>query len=105
MIRLAGGPVSWGVDFADAPGTPPHEDVLAGIAAAGLRWMELGPVGYVPPAALAEHGLRAVGTFVFDAFHAARARGDGGGGQRGGAADVLTAVDAALDVIVEAQAS
>src|SRR3954468_13610615 len=92
MIRLAGGPVSWGVDFADAPGNPPHEDVLAGIAAAGLRWMELGPVGYVPPAAPAEHGLRAVGTFVFDAFAS-------------GNDAVLVAVDAALDAIVAAGGS
>jgi inosose dehydratase len=81
MIRLAGGPVSWGVDFADAPGNPPYDEVLAGIAAAGLRWMELGPVGYVPPAALAAHGLQAVGTFVFDALHQ-------------GGVDVLPALDA-----------
>src|SRR3954468_20279714 len=95
MIRLAGGPVSWGVDFADAPGNPPYEDVLAGIAAAGLRWMELGPVGYVPPTAPAAHGIAVVGTFVFDAFHAA-ARGDDAVAAR----DVLAAVDAALDAIV-----
>src|SRR6476661_5758915 len=81
MIRLAGGPVSWGVDFADAPGNPPYEEVLSGIAAAGLRWMELGPVGYVPPSAPAEHGLGVVGTFVFDAFHM-------------GGVDVRPAVDA-----------
>src|SRR4051812_39841890 len=92
MIRLAGGPVSWGVDFAEAPGNPPYEDVLAGIAAAGLRWMELGPVGYVPPAAPAAHAIGVVGTFVFDAFHAAPE-------------PVLAAVDAALDAIVEAHGS
>src|SRR5690349_1898597 len=92
MIRLAGGPVSWGVDFADASGNPPYEQVLAGIAATGLRWMELGPVGYVPPTALAKHGLQAVGTFVFDAFHA-------------GEAAVLEAVDAALDAIAGAGGS
>jgi inosose dehydratase len=122
MIQLAGGPVSWGVDFADAPGNPPYYEVLAGIAAAGLRWMELGPVGYVPPRALAEHGLRAVGTFVFEAFHAAgrdevgaggvgaggaggvgaRGRGDAGGSAE---AAVLAAVDAALDAIAEAGGS
>src|SRR3954470_19366459 len=95
MIGLAGGPVSWGVDFADAPGNPPYDEVLAGIAAAGLRWMELGPVGYVPPGALAAHGLQAVGTFVFDAFPAAGREG----------ARVLAAVDAALDAITEAGGS
>jgi inosose dehydratase len=116
MIRLAGGPVSWGVDFADAPGNPPYEDVLAGIAAAGLRWMELGPVGYVPPAAPAAHGIGVVGTFVFDAFHAAArgdaggddavaARGDAGGDDAVAARDVLAAVDAALNAIVAAEGS
>jgi inosose dehydratase len=92
MLRLAGGPVSWGVDFADTPGNPPYEEVLAGLAAAGLRWMELGPVGYMPPEAPAAHGIGVVGTFVFDAFHAA-GRG------------VLAAVDAALDAIVAARGS
>src|SRR5262245_49456451 len=105
MIQLAGGPVSWGVDFADAPGNPPYEEVLAGIAAAGLRWMELGPVGYVPPHALAEHGLRAVGTFVCDAFHAAGRRDTGAGGVHAGEAAVMAAVDAALDAIAEAGGS
>src|SRR5215813_7918871 len=106
MIELAGGPVSWGVDFADAPGNPPYAEVLAGIAAAGLRWMELGPVGYVPPAAPAAAGLGVVGTFVFDALAGAVARDGGragggpGEGARGGAARVLAAVDAALDAIV-----
>jgi inosose dehydratase len=69
-LELAGGPVSWGVDFADAPGNPPHGEVLAGIAAAGLRWAELGPVGYLPigTAALEAHGLASVGTFVFESL-------------------------------------
>ncbi len=92
MIELAGGPVSWGVDFADAPGNPAAAEVLDGIAAAGLRWMELGPVGYLPPEAPAARGLGTVGTFVFDDFHAADPR-------------VLTAVDRALDAIVAAAGS
>ena len=49
VIHLAGGPVSWGVDFADTPGNPAPDTVLDGIAAAGLCWTELGPVGYLPP--------------------------------------------------------
>jgi inosose dehydratase len=67
-VELAGGPVSWGVDFADAPGNPAPGVVLAGIAAAGLHWAELGPVGYLPadPALLAALGLRSAGTFVFE---------------------------------------
>ncbi len=93
-VKLAGGPVSWGVDFAQAPGNPPYAAVLDGIAAAGLRWLELGPVGYLPRegeaarAALGSRGLEAVGTFVFDDFHRPAAR-----------TGVLTAVDAALDTI------
>jgi inosose dehydratase len=71
QVELAGGPVSWGVDFADAPDNPPHQDVLAGVADVGLRSIELGPVGYLPEdrALLAAHGLASVGTFVFEALH------------------------------------
>jgi inosose dehydratase len=70
-LELAAGPVSWGVDFADAPDNPPYVEVLAGVAAAGLRWIELGPVGYLPEdrAVLAAHGLAVAGTFVFEALH------------------------------------
>ncbi|MDA0184045.1 sugar phosphate isomerase/epimerase [Solirubrobacter phytolaccae] len=93
-IHLAGGPVSWGVDFADTPGNPVPDVVLDGIAAAGLGWMELGPVGYLPRdpgaarAALRARGLGAVGTFVFDDLHRPEARDT-----------VLAAVDAALVAI------
>jgi inosose dehydratase len=90
VLRLAGGPVSWGVDFADAPENPPYGAVLDGIAAAGLEWLELGPVGYLPYGALAGRGLAAVGTFVFDDFHA------------GADGAVLAATRAALDAIVAA---
>jgi inosose dehydratase len=74
-IRLATGPVTWGVDFADAPGNPPWEHVLDEIAASGVGALELGPAGYLPeePAALRgaldSRGLTAVGSFVFDDFH------------------------------------
>jgi inosose dehydratase len=75
-IALATGPVTWGVDFADAPGNPPWQLVLDEIAASGLRALELGPVGYLPeePEALREalgsRGLHAVGSFVFEDLHA-----------------------------------
>jgi inosose dehydratase len=74
-LRLATGPVSWGVDFADAPGNPPWEVVLDEIAASGVSALELGPVGYLPEdpealrAALGARGLTAVGSFVFDDLH------------------------------------
>jgi inosose dehydratase len=92
MIELAGGPVSWGVDFADAPDNPPAEVVLHALAAAGLRWIELGPVGYLAPDALSSRGLSAVGTFVFEDFHAA-------------ADAALLATEAALEAITAAGGS
>jgi inosose dehydratase len=75
-ITLAGAPVSWGVDFAGDPANPPPSEVLDGIAAAGLEWMELGPPGFLPAskAVLAERGLRSVGTFVFEDLHDPGAR-------------------------------
>jgi inosose dehydratase len=91
QIRLAGGPVSWGVDFADTPENPAADVVVRGITAAALEWMELGPVGYLPPG---DHGLGVVGTFVFDDLHRPAAR-----------AAVLDAVDAAVAAIVAAQGS
>jgi inosose dehydratase len=76
-VTLAGAPVSWGVDFADDPLNPPPSEVLDGIAAAGLEWMELGPPGFLPASAdvLSDRGLRSVGTFVFEDLHDPDARG------------------------------
>lgn len=74
-MRLATAPVSWGVDFAGAPGNPPWQEVLDGIAATGLRGLELGPVGYLPEAPerlrgeLTARGLHAIGSFVFEPLH------------------------------------
>jgi inosose dehydratase len=74
-LKLATGPVTWGVDFAGAPGNPAWPLVLDEIERSGLGALELGPVGYLPedPAALAEalesRGLTAVGSFVFEDFH------------------------------------
>jgi inosose dehydratase len=95
-LELAGGPVSWGVDFADAAGNPPYATVLDGIAAAGLRHLELGPAGYLPPGTreLDARGLKAVGTFVFDDFHEPNAK-----------THVLAATDTALEAIEAAGGS
>jgi inosose dehydratase len=71
-LRLATGPVCWGVDFTDAPANPPWPEVLDGIAGAGLEWMELGPLGYLPADAgpeLERRGLRVCGGFVFEPLH------------------------------------
>jgi inosose dehydratase len=74
-IRLATGPVSWGVDFADAASNPPWSTVLDEIADTGLGTLELGPVGYLPEEAgtlrqeLSSRRLTAVGSFVFEDLH------------------------------------
>lgn len=74
-VQLATGPVSWGVDFADAPSNPLWHTVLDDIAATGLGALELGPVGYLPEDAdtlrteLARRELTAVGSFVFEDLH------------------------------------
>jgi inosose dehydratase len=74
-LRLGTGPVSFGVDFADAPANPDWRVVLDGIAAAGYRWTELGPIGYLPPALddeLAARGLGLTAGFVFEPLHEPR---------------------------------
>jgi inosose dehydratase len=74
-LRLATGPVSWGVDFADAAGNPPWEHVLDEIAASGFSGTELGPVGYLPEEPIAlrgaidARGLSVGGSFVFQPLH------------------------------------
>jgi inosose dehydratase len=71
-LRLGTGPVSFGVDFADAPDNPAWQTVLDGIAAAGYRWTELGPLGYLPDGVaphLAARGLGLTAGFVFEPLH------------------------------------
>ena len=71
-LELGTGPVSFGVDFAGAPGNPPWEAVLDGIAAAGYRWTELGPLGYLPEDLAGELQARGLGLtagFVFEPLH------------------------------------
>jgi inosose dehydratase len=79
-LRLATGPVSWGVDFADGPGNPDWRHVLDEIAASGYRFTELGPVGYLPTeggalrGVLEERGLSVGGSFLFEPLHDAERR-------------------------------
>lgn len=74
QVRLATGPVSWGVDFADAPANPPWSAILDD-AETGLGALELGPVGYLPEerttlrGQLSRRHLTAVGSFVFEDLH------------------------------------
>ncbi len=79
-LRLATGPVSWGVDFADDPGNPPWDVVFDEIAASGFRGTELGPIGYLPHdpvelrATIDDRGLAVGGSFVFQPLHDPRER-------------------------------
>jgi inosose dehydratase len=79
-IKLATGPVTWGVDFADTPTNPPWQHVLDDITASGLPAMELGPVGYLPEdpetvrTLLADRNLQSAGSFIFDDMHDPSAR-------------------------------
>lgn len=80
-LRVANGPVSWGVDLPNKPGAPPWEEVFSEISQAGYRWCELGPVGYLPDddervrAELDARGLCVAGSYVFEPMHD-RARHD-----------------------------
>lgn len=47
-IRIATGPVSWGVLMKDTPNVPPWTQVLDEMQAAGYTGTELGPYGYLP---------------------------------------------------------
>lgn len=74
-LRVANGPVSWGVDLPDKPGVPPWETVFDEISEAGYRWCELGPVGYLPDddarvrAELEARRLGVAGSYVFQPMH------------------------------------
>jgi len=76
-LRVANGPVSWGVDLPDKPGAPPWDEVFTEIGQAGYHWCELGPVGYLPAddqqvrAELASRGLGVAGSYVFQPMHEA----------------------------------
>ena len=75
MTRIAISPVTWGVDFADAPNNPPWEKVLDEIEQSGVGALELGPVGYLPEEPerlrdiLSSRSLTSVGSFIFDDLH------------------------------------
>jgi inosose dehydratase len=74
-IRVANGPVSWGVDLPDKPGAPPWEEVFDEISEAGYKLCELGPLGYLPDdnervrAELDARGLGVAGSYIFEPMH------------------------------------
>ncbi|TJZ81571.1 2-keto-myo-inositol dehydratase [Rhodococcus oryzae] len=48
VIRVGSAPVSWGVWFGMDPRQVPYGRFLDEVSAAGYRWIELGPFGYLP---------------------------------------------------------
>jgi inosose dehydratase len=81
MSRIAGAPISWGVNEVSGWGYQMSaERVLGEAASLGLSAMESGPEGFLPrdPAEasrlLGEHGLRLVGGFVPVVLHRADVR-------------------------------
>lgn len=70
-VRLANAPVSYGVFemTADGGSLPPSDALLAAVAQAGYRGVDLGPIGYLGGATeikanLGRHGLELVGGWV-----------------------------------------
>jgi inosose dehydratase len=105
-MRLATGPVTWGVDFADAPGNPSWRLVLDEIGESGIGALELGPVGFLPeePGVLTEElsarSLRGIGSFVFDDFHDPT-RGDALAAATGRASAFIAAAGGEFLVIID----
>jgi len=70
-MRLAISPVTWGVDYADAPSNPPWQKVMDETAEAGYKYTEMGAYGYYPtdPAVLKhefdKRGLTVTATYLF----------------------------------------
>ena len=74
-ILVGSAPDSWGVWFPDDPQQTPYTRFLDEVAAAGYRWIELGPYGYLPtdPRRLSEElgarDLRLSAGTVFEHLH------------------------------------
>jgi inosose dehydratase len=74
-ISLGSCPDSWGVWFADDPHQTPWPRFLDELAAAGYKWLELGPHGYLPTDPvqlrdeLGQRGLSVSGAGVFGALY------------------------------------
>ena len=74
-VTIGTAPDSWGVWFADDPVQVRAGQFLDEAAAAGYRWIELGPYGYLPtdPARLTDEldrrGLKVTAGTVFESLH------------------------------------
>lgn len=92
-VRLACAPVTWGVweRMTGTDGFVPAELLLATVLGLGFEAIELGPPGYLSPAALEAHGLALVGGFAPLRFEDAT----------GYAEDVAVWLDPIADVLLE----
>lgn len=69
-MRIGSAPDSWGIWFPEDPRQTPATRFLDEVAAAGYRWIELGPYGYLPTDVdelereLSKRDLQVAGTFV-----------------------------------------
>jgi inosose dehydratase len=74
-LRLGTSPDSWGIWFAEDDQQIGYPRFLDEVAAAGYRWVELGPFGYLPTdpeilgRELGQRGLRLSGGLTFGALH------------------------------------
>jgi len=78
--RIGNAPVSfgaWSLEASRLPNVPSPERVLAAVAAAGYDGIELGPLGYLDPPAIAAHGLELAGAYVPVPFGAGSGEIDG----------------------------
>jgi inosose dehydratase len=75
MLNVGNAPLSWGVFEGDDATNPPWPVVLDEIAEAGYRYMELGPIGFLPEDTdllakeLERRGISLLGGFVYEHMH------------------------------------
>lgn len=75
MLAVGNAPLSWGVFEGDDDSNPPWPLVLDEIAEAGYKYMELGPIGFLPEDTallsrqLEHRGISLLGGFVYEHMH------------------------------------
>jgi inosose dehydratase len=75
MLNVGNAPLSWGVFEGDDAKNPPWSLVMDEIAEAGYRYMELGPIGFLPEDTdllgpeLERRGISLLGGFVYEHMH------------------------------------
>ncbi len=71
-LEIANAPVSWGVEQANDDRNPEWGVFLDELLQSGYRWLELGPIGYLPvdngpgDGAISDRGLRVIAGYVYE---------------------------------------